>query len=103
LPLALTFNNRDVAVNRQICEAFNRGAGSRPFDFEPVNFCSLTDTKHHSGIVRGEIASPTDFHASLLQIARLIRDHSTHSVRVSGLAYEVHAEPVILRANIVSQ
>ena len=40
LPLAFSFHDGDVAVDRQVVEAFGSAAGLGPFHFQPVDFCA---------------------------------------------------------------
>ena len=41
LPMRLTFDNCDVAIEGEIGEALHEAAGLRPFDFEPVEFLAF--------------------------------------------------------------
>ena len=59
---SLTFDYRDVAIDRQICEAFSSSSGLWPFDLKPVQLGSLAQAEDDAWIVRGQIAAAGDFH-----------------------------------------
>src|ERR1700728_99362 len=102
-PLALTLNNRDVAIDGQFCESFRPAAGLRPLYFQPVNLGSLSQSQNHPRIVSGEIAASAYLELMALQIARLICDLRADGVDIGLRTYKPHAQPVILPAQIVAQ
>src|SRR5487761_1539281 len=57
------FGDRDIAVNRQVFESLHEAARLRPLYFDPIDFGSLADSKHHARVVRREIAAGAHFEA----------------------------------------
>ena len=81
-PTSLPFDNGDVPINRQICEAVHAAAWLGPFHFQPVDFFALPQAQHHAGIVGGQIASASYLHAAALEIAGLITYARANRIRI---------------------
>jgi len=82
LPLFYVFVNCDIAVDGEICEAFE-SAGSKPIDLMPIDFRALANPYHHAGIVRREVTASPQFHSTSFQITSLIADARTEHLTFS--------------------
>jgi hypothetical protein len=102
-PVIMSLPDRDVAINRQACQALGQATGLWPFDFDPVQLGPLAKAEYHPRVVRGEKTSPAHFHPAALQIASLIRDDGADGINVRLLADQPHAKPVSMAPGIVLQ
>jgi len=73
LPLFLTFDNRNVGVDRKILEALSFTTQQRPFYLKTIDSLAVSQTQEDTGVVVEKVAASADFHLSAPHISGLAR------------------------------
>jgi hypothetical protein len=67
----LTFDNRNLAVDRKILEALSFTNQQQPFYLKTIDSLALSQTQDDSRVVIGKVAASADFHLIAPQISGL--------------------------------
>src|ERR1700751_2864336 len=96
-------HNCDIAIDGQVREAVNLAAGLWPLYFQPVNLCPFADAEYDPRIMSRQITSAAHFHAAAFEIACLVCNSRTNSIRVCFFSNQIYAKPMIVASDIVLQ
>src|SRR3954468_24871014 len=97
------FDDRDVAIDRQVGESFDAPAGLRPLDLDPVHLRGRTETEHFAHVVRGEIAAAVRLQTASREIACRPADRRAPRVAIAAGALELQAKPMVACRTVVQQ
>src|SRR5262249_3888703 len=92
---ALTFFDHLIFVDHKAHEALGQAAGCRPFHLDPINVGAGTKTEDQTRIVRGKIASSSDFEDMAVQVSSLPSHDGPDRIPIAPLAHQMHTDPVI--------
>ena len=74
IPLFLTFDNRNVEVDRKILEVLSFSTQQQPSYLKTIDSLALSQTQDDTRVVVGKVAASADFHLSAPQISGLVRE-----------------------------
>ena len=92
---SFTFDDGDVAVDREVGEALDRAAGGGPFDFQPVDLRLRPDSQNFPWVMRGEVTSPAGLQARTLQVAGLPSENGSDGVTIRFSAHQTNSQPMV--------
>src|SRR5581483_4994627 len=98
---ALTFDDLDVSINRQVRELVNFAA--RPSDFDAVNLRGPADAQDFARVVRGEAAAAARLQATAFHPSRSPHDDRADRAGVALRGDQIQPQPVLPIATLVAQ
>ena len=97
-----SFNDGNVAIDRQIGERLYEGAWSGPANLKLVDFGVQANAKHHARVMTGEKASAARFESGAFQGSGLPGYAGAYGVDVSLPPHEFDTQPVVAFGCLIS-